>query len=110
MVDVNLDKPLFNLTIGEFMELMQESREQVESVPTTPACSQVIVGNDNKKYVYGIDGIARLFDCSRATANRIKKEGKINGAITQIGRKIVVDAEKALELAGMKTGGRGSRK
>jgi hypothetical protein len=40
------------------------------------------------------------------TAHRIKKNGKIDGAITQIGRKIIVDAELALELAGRKTGGR----
>ncbi|WP_252200195.1 DUF3853 family protein, partial [Bacteroides xylanisolvens] len=30
----------------------------------------------------------------------------IDKAITQIGRKIIVDAELALELAGKKTGGR----
>ena len=41
-----------------------------------------------------------------ATANRIKKSGKIDKAITQIGRKIIIDAELALELAGKKTGGR----
>ena len=40
------------------------------------------------------------------TANRIKQSGKINRAITQIGRKIIVDADLALELAGRKTGGR----
>ncbi len=59
-----------------------------------------------KKYVYGIVGIARLFGCSMPTANRIKQSGKIDKAITQIGRKIIVDAELALELAGRKTGGR----
>ena len=32
--------------------------------------------------------------------------GKIDKAITQIGRKIIVDVELALELAGKKTGGR----
>ena len=51
-------------------------------------------------------GIAKLFGCSLPTANRIKKSGKIDKAITQIGRKIIVDAELALELAGKKTGGR----
>ena len=56
--------------------------------------------------VYGILGIAKLFGCSLPTANRIKKSGKIDKAITQIGRKIIVDAELALELAGKKTGGR----
>ena len=40
-----------------------------------------------KKYVYGIGGIARLFGCSMPTANRIKKSGRIDRAITQIGRK-----------------------
>ncbi|HCC52888.1 MAG TPA: hypothetical protein DEQ30_13245, partial [Porphyromonadaceae bacterium] len=60
----------------------------------------------SKKYVYGIVGIARLFGCSMPTANRIKKSGKIDRAITQIGRKIIVDADLALELAGRKTGGR----
>ena len=59
-----------------------------------------------KKYVYGIHGISQLFGCSIPTAHRIKKCGKIDKAITQIGRKIIVDAELALELAGHKTGGR----
>lgn len=60
----------------------------------------------DRKYVYGIAGIARLFGCSLPTANRIKKSGKIDKAVTQIGRKIIVDAELALELAGKKTGER----
>ena len=58
------------------------------------------------KQARGILGIAKLFGCSLPTANRIKKSGKIDKAITQIGRKIIVDAELALELAGKKTGGR----
>ena len=64
------------------------------------------VTDTERKYVYGIQGIAKLFGCSLPTANRIKKSGKIDKAITQIGRKIIVDAELALELAGKKTGGR----
>ena len=43
--------------------------------------------------------IARVFGCSVPTANRIKKSGVIDKAITQIGRKIVVDADLALSLA-----------
>ena len=49
--------------------------------------------------VYGIAGIAQIFGCSIPTASRIKKSGIINDAITQVGRKIVVNADKALELA-----------
>ena len=76
-----LSKQIGQMTGFEFMELM--------------SCKQ-------KQYVYGIEGIASLFNCSIPTANRIKGSGKINKAIKQIGRKIIVDAELALELASEK--------
>lgn len=41
----------------------------------------------------------KIFGCSIPTANRIKKSGVIDSAITQVGRKIVVDSELALSLA-----------
>ena len=53
----------------------------------------------SRRLVYGIKGIADTFGCSIPTANRIKKSGVIDDAITQVGRKIVVDADLALELA-----------
>lgn len=43
--------------------------------------------------------IADTFGCNIPTANRIKRSGVIDDAITQVGRKIVVDADLALELA-----------
>lgn len=87
------------MTGEEFLYLQQNGIV----VPTTPV---PIVDTTLKKHVYGIVGIAKLFGCSMPTANRIKKSGKIDKAITQIGRKIIVDANLALELAGRKTGGR----
>ena len=86
------------MTGEEFLFLQQNGGQsaKVESPAVNP----------NKKYVYGIHGISQLFGCSMPTAHRIKKSGKIEKAITQIGRKIIVDAEFALELAGRKTGGR----
>ena len=39
------------------------------------------------------------------TANRIKKSGVIDKAITQCGRKIIVDSELALQLVGRKPQG-----
>ena len=53
---------------------------------------------EEKHFVYGVMGIAQWFGCSKSTAARIKNSGVINDAITQIGRKIVVDADKALAL------------
>ena len=52
----------------------------------------------DRNFVYGIRGIATLFNCSEATANRIKKSGVIDEAISQTGKKIVIDADRALEL------------
>jgi len=88
-------KPLWQVTIGEFLSLLneyltanfpiKEEKQEVEPVR-------------EKRYVYGIPGIAALFNCSLATANRIKKSGKIDDAIMQTGRKIVVDADLALKL------------
>ena len=51
------------------------------------------------KLAYGIKGIAETFGCSIPTANRIKKSGLIDKAISQLGRKIVIDVDLALELA-----------
>ena len=76
------------------------------NMSTSGETAKVSSFKEEKRYVYGLAGIARLFGCSLLTANRIKQSGKINRAITQVGRKIIVDAELALELAGQKTGGR----
>ena len=93
-------KPLWQMTGEEFLYLQQSTGA------TTATDSAPTIDSTVKKYVYGIVGIARLFGCSMPTASRIKQSGKIDKAITQIGRKIIVDAELALELAGRKTGGR----
>ncbi|MEG1401015.1 DUF3853 family protein [Bacteroides sp.] len=95
------EKPIWQMTGEEFLYL-QQSGAVVSNAPTTITDTTTTV----KRHVYGIVGIAKLFGCSLPTANRIKKSGKIDKAITQIGRKIIVDAELALELAGRKTGGR----
>ncbi|MDV3567762.1 hypothetical protein CMU71_12705 [Elizabethkingia anophelis] len=95
------DKYLWQMTGEELLCLLQSKGTNEDQVVTT-----TIEIDTSKKYVYGIAGIARLFGCSIPTANRIKKSGKIDKAITQIGRKIIVDSDLALELAGYKTGGR----
>ena len=95
-----LDKPVWQMT-GEELLFLARHGNMPTNGDTAKASSK-----EEKRYVYGLAGIARLFGCSLPTANRIKQSGKINRAITQIGRKIIVDADLALELAGRKTGGR----
>lgn len=85
--NIDLNKPLWQLTVGEFLELMNQN--------------QVIITDNNpaeKRFVYGLAGIAQLFNCSVTTANRIKASGKIDKAISQCGRMITVDADLALAL------------
>ena len=97
-----LSKPVWQMTGEEFILL---NRHALQENGSENRCNPQ--PTRTKKYVYGIGGIARLFGCSIPTANRIKKSGRIDRAITQIGRKIIVDADMALELAGRKSGGRG---
>ena len=87
------------MTGEEFIMLSRHASGQPETQPQP-------VTDTSSKYGYGIPGIAKRFGCSLPTAKRIKKSGRIDKAITQIGRKIIVDAELAIELAGKKTGGR----
>lgn len=91
------DTPIAMLTVGQLKSVLETT---VAAQPSMPAS-----GNE-KRYVYGIRGIAHLFGCSIPTASRIKASGLIAPSIKQIGRKIIVDADLALELAGRKTGGR----
>ena len=86
LATLDLNTPLWQLTIGEFLEL-------ANITPTV-----VVEPPKGKVFVYGIAGIAQIFNCSMTTANRIKKNGKINKAISQSGRMITVDVELALEL------------
>lgn len=50
-----------------------------------------------KRYVYGLKGIKELFHVSHVTAQRYKNTF-LAPAVTQQGRKIMVDADKALQL------------
>lgn len=85
-----LSKPVAMMTGDELFYLFENSRG--------------VQNNDNtqqappKRMFYGIDGIAQIFGCSVPTANRIKKSGVIDDAITQVGRKIVIDGDMALAL------------
>ncbi len=91
-----LAKPICMMTGEELTLLLQNTEKVTAKVP-----AEVV---PEKHYEYGIEGLAKVFGCSIPTANRIKKSGVIDAAITQVGRKIVVDVELALELA-KKAGG-----
>ena len=78
------------MTVEEYLEM--KSRQEVKKTPIKP-----------KNLAYGLYGIKQLFGCSTTTAWRIKNSEWIRPAISQVGRKIVVDADLALELANENT-------
>ncbi|MDM1537489.1 DUF3853 family protein [Myroides odoratimimus] len=88
------EKPVWQMTGQELLNLLKEIAVNESPNSSTNLSKDTL----SKRYVYGIRGIAELFGCSISTANKIKKEGKIKSAILQYGRKIIVDAELALEL------------
>ena len=83
------DTRIIDLTVGELKALL------ASAVP-----SPVIQEKKEKRLVYGLAGIAELFQCSKSAAYELKRSGKIAKAIIQEGRKIIVDADLALQLAG----------
>lgn len=90
------ETPVALLTLGQLKEALRECQ---------PAPAPQPDADPTKKYVYGLKGIRKLFGVSHATAQRYK-DTVIRDAVRQNGRKIIVDAEKAVELFNRKTGGR----
>lgn len=86
-----LEKPVCMMSGEEFVLLLQNAEKGTAKAP-----AEVV---PERHYEHGIAGIAKIFGCSIPTANRIKKSGVIDPAITQVARKIVIDVELALELA-----------
>ena len=96
-IEKNKDVPMWQLSVKEFIEILETIVYNCQPEKINPS-------RRTEQRVYGIDGIAKIFHCSRGTAMKIKKSGIINPAIKQIGRKIVVDVDLALKLADRKGG------
>lgn len=88
MFVVNDNTPLGALTVGQFLELLNGKLPKEEPVQKDYS---------DKKYIFGLKGIREEFNVSHATAQKYK-DGILKDAITQYGRKIIVDVEKAREL------------
>ena len=76
--------------------------------PKTPICMLTVeefleiakTVNTEKKYEYGLKGIAKMLGCSLSKASEIKSSGILDEAIIQNGNIIIVDKDKALQLFG----------
>lgn len=87
-MDLNENTPIAMLTVKQLKDVLKLNNNEEEIT---------VIDHTQKKYVYGLKGIRELFKVSHATAQKYK-DTVIKDAIIQHGRKIIVDADKALEL------------
>lgn len=88
-MDINDNTPIVMLTVGQLKEVLGLK-------DSNPFHKKTIIKKE-KHYVYGLDGIKKLFNVSHLTAWKYK-ETIIREAVSQNGRVIVTDVEKAMEL------------
>ena len=83
----NETTPIWQLTVGQFLSLMDSRNPHEHTVKKSP----------ERRYVKGLHGIISLFGCSKPTAMKLKNT-IIKDAVSQTGRVIITDAEKAIQL------------
>lgn len=92
--EITENTPISVLTVGQQKELFRGWFQEFLANPLPKAqCTET----KKKRYVYGIAGISSLFQVSYVTACKLKN-GVLKPAIMQQGRKIICDADLAIEL------------
>ena len=85
-MEIENGRIMATLTVGEYREIVKDMLEEHVTPKEAP-----------HTYVYGINGICKLFGVSRSTAQTYK-DTFLQDAVQQYGRKIVVDVELAMAL------------
>ena len=81
------NKPLFQSTLGDLVEVESGNDEKGNTFPF-----------GSRHYVRGMKELAVALHCSISTAQRIKSSGVIDAAISQNGKVVVIDVERALDI------------
>lgn len=84
LMNVDDSTPISMLTVGQLKQIFPNSF----GASSPPG---------EKRLVYGLQGICDLFHCKESRAQQLKNT-VIKDAVSQNGRTIVVDADKAIEL------------
>ena len=101
-----MKQPLAVMTVGDFVKAVTESTEcrqllrtLVKSVLKDEEVEKIMEEEKRDKpfTVRGIPGIASIFGCSLPTAQKLKKT-VIKEAVSQHGKLIITDVNKAKEL------------
>lgn len=83
MKNIDPKTPIWQLNVEEFLEICRN-------------------GGSEKKYEYGLKGLAKILGCSVSKASEVKSSGILDDAIIQNGNIIIIDKEMALKLFGKK--------
>lgn len=83
MKNIDPQTPIWQLTVEQFLEVSKNL-------------------SSDKKYEYGLKGLAKILGCSVSKASEVKSSGILDKAIIQNGNIIIIDKEKALQLFGKK--------
>lgn len=91
--EITPETPLVQMTAGQLAEYLNSRAQGAQPGAGSPAAQAA----QPRRFVYGLRGIMQLFNVSNVTAQRYKK-GIIKAAVSQQGKIIVVDADRALQL------------
>lgn len=87
-VDQTMNKPLAMATLGDLVNAITLANRESVLLDSDPQPTF-----KPTKTVYGVQGIANELKISKSTAWRFLAAGKLDGAITRIGKTIVADAD-----------------
>lgn len=80
---------IIDMTLAELFAALDERDQQRRE--------RERANGDLPSMVYGLDGLQKIYRCSKSTASRILRSGKIDNAVTRISaRKFAINVDKAL--------------
>ncbi len=76
---------MVGITVEDFKEILKEQQrqliEEIQQFLLENFTKQQTQNEEEKKYVYGLKGLAKILDVSKSTAVRIKASGDLDAAI-----------------------------
>lgn len=105
MKDFDPNMLVVTLTIEQFFNIQKQflsSYQETINNETKKLLNDFLESDlttkSEKRYVYGLKGLAKVLDVSKSKAMNIKSSGILDEAIYQNGRLIKIDAELAIDL------------
>ncbi|MGL5262611.1 MAG: DUF3853 family protein [Bacteroides sp.] len=86
-ISIDLDRPLWQLTAREFLELNKQSAPLIVEQRT----------QKKQQIITGVPALSKELNVSETTLHEWKAKGYLDGSFSQIDRTILFDLDKVLE-------------